>query len=316
MINIDRTTIHILSRHSNWPEARVGELLKDKVYNSLHSWKMFLRLFFITLGVGFTTSGIIFFFAYNWVDLHKFVKIGLIEGLIVITTLVVLFSKFNPVVKHVLLTGSAVLVGALIAVFGQIYQTGANAYDFFLLWTVFVTLWVVVSDFAPLWLIWIILINTTLFLYAQQVAFHWSEVVVFTVHFMLNTLLLILFIGLSKRTSINIPNWFTNTIALGAVTFSTIGIAIGIFGDFQQSFVLLNILAAIFYSLGIIYGYLTKNRFYLAIVALSLIIILSSLLVEISDYEGMLLLISLFIIGSVTFVISNLMKIQKKWDNG
>jgi len=316
MINIDRTTIHILNRHSNWPEARVGELLKDKVYNDLHSWKIFLRLFFITLGVGFTTSGIIFFFAYNWVDLHKFVKIGLIEGLIVVTTLVVLISKFNPVVKHILLTGSVVLVGGLIAVFGQIYQTGANAYDFFLLWTVLVTLWIVVSDFAPLWLIWITLINTTLFLYAQQVAFHWSEVVVCTVHFMLNTLFLILFIGLSKRYPINVPKWFTNTTALAAVAFSTFGIAMGIFEDFQLSFVLLIMLAAIFYSAGMIYGYNTKNRFYLAIVALSIIIVIASILIEISDSEGMLLLISFFIIGSVTFVISNLMKIQKKWDNG
>lgn len=160
MINIDRTAIHALNRHSNWPEARVGELLKAKVYNDFHSWKMFLRLFFITLGVGFTTSGIIFFFAYNWVDLNKFVKIGLIEGLIVVTTLVVLFSKLNPVVKHILLTGYVVLTGGLIAVFGQIYHTGANAYDFFLLWTVLVTLWVVVSDFAPLWLIWITLIES------------------------------------------------------------------------------------------------------------------------------------------------------------
>lgn len=315
MNNIDRTTLHILSRHSDLPARLIGKLLKEHVYKDLYSWKMFLRLFFITLGVGFVTSGIIFFMAYNWTDLHKFVKIGLIEGLIVVTTLVILFSTLNAVIKNILLTGAAVLVGGLIAVFGQIYQTGANAYDFFLLWTVFITLWVVVSDFAPLWLLWLTLINTTLLLYAEQVAFHWSGVVICTIHFVLNCLFLILFTGLSGRYSVKVPKWFTNILALAAVSFSTCGISIGIFEHCELSTLVLVIPAAVAYYAGIVYGYRIRNRFYLAVVALSLVMIISSLLIEISDAEGMFLMVSLFIVGSITFVISRLMKIQKKWDN-
>ena len=157
MTKIDREDIHIIGRHSNWKQESIDTLLKQEIYSNQIAWQKFLKLFFISLGVGFTTAGILFFFAYNWADLHKFVKIGLVEGLITTTTLIVLFSKLNSDIKNIILTGASILVGVLFAVFGQIYQTGANAYDFFLGWTVFITLWVAISNFAPLWFIFIIL---------------------------------------------------------------------------------------------------------------------------------------------------------------
>ena len=185
MAKIKREDIEIICRHSNWSEKSISKILKKKIYNDVKAWKKFLRLFFISLGVCFTTAGIIFFFAYNWADLHKFIKIGLIEVLIVITTLIILFAKIKLDIKNILLTGASILVGILIAVFGQIYQTGANAYDFFLGWSLFITLWVIISNFALLWLVYITLINTTLILYSQQVANDWSEVFVFTLLFVL-----------------------------------------------------------------------------------------------------------------------------------
>jgi uncharacterized membrane protein len=186
MTKIEREDIQIITRHSNWSEKSIDNILKKNIYSDKESWHKFLRLFFISLGVGFTTAGIIFFFAYNWADLHKFIKIGLIEGLIIISTLVILFSKISLDIKNILLTGTSILVGVLFAVFGQIYQTGANAYDFFLGWTMFITIWVFVSNYAPLWLVFITLINTTLILYSQQVAQDWSEVFVFTLLFIIN----------------------------------------------------------------------------------------------------------------------------------
>ena len=95
MTKIEREDIQILTRHSNWSEKSIDNILKKDIYSDKESWHKFLRLFFISLGVGFTTAGIIFFFAYNWGDLHKFIKIGLIEGLIISLTLVVLFSKIS-----------------------------------------------------------------------------------------------------------------------------------------------------------------------------------------------------------------------------
>ncbi len=314
MRKIQREDIHIISRHSDLTEEGIDSVLKENVYSDKETWQKFLRLFFITLGVGFTVSGIVFFFAYNWTDLPKFVKIGLIEGLMITTTILVLLPVSNIPVRQIILTGSAILVGVLFAVFGQIYQTGANAYDFFLAWTAFVTLWVIVANFTPLWLLYLILINTTFILYAEQVAKDWSEVFVFTFLFIINSTPLITAMLLAKyKKTANVPNWFLNIIALASVTYATIGIVIGIFDTYQITFLILILIALIMFAWGIWYGLKAKSGFYLSIIPFSLIVIVSALLIKISDGEMMFLFVSLFIIASVTLVIKNLIDIQKKW---
>ncbi len=316
MVNFDRTSIHLISSYSNWSEHGVDKALKDHVYNDLPSWKSFLRLLFLALGVGFTTAGIIFFFAYNWADMHKFVKIGIMEGLVVLTTFIIVLTSWKPMVKNIILTGTTFLVGGMIAVFGQIYQTGANAYDFFLGWTTFVTLWVLVTEFAPLWLTYLVLLNTTLILYSVQVAHNWSVVFICTLLFSLNTVFLLVFIWSSKyKNLLAVPFWFTNLIALAAICFSTLGINIGIFEEHQDFLWALILIATICYVAEAIYGLKTKSRFYLSIVALSVIIIINGLLIKTSSKESMMLFVSLFNIGSVTLVISQLIAIQKKWDH-
>lgn len=316
MTKIEREDIQIITRHSNWSEKSIDNILKKNIYSDKESWYKFLRLFFISLGVGFTTAGIIFFFAYNWADLHKFIKIGLIEGLIIISTLVILFSKISLDIKNILLTGTSILVGVLFAVFGQIYQTGANAYDFFLGWTMFITIWVFVSNYAPLWLVFITLINTTLILYSQQVAHDWSEVFVFTLLFIINILFLTTSLfGKKINGEIKVPIWFSNLIALASVSFGTIGIVFGIFDENQTSFFVLIIITSILYGIGIKYGLKLKSGFYLSIIPFSIIIIISAFLIKLSDDAGMFFFISLFVIGSVTLVIKNLIDLQKKWIN-
>ena len=311
---MERNDIHIIGRHSNLTEKEIARALKENVYNDKESWKKFFRLFFISLGVGFTVSGIVFFFAYNWAGLHKFAKIGLAEGLLIATTILLFHKKINNSVRNIILTGASVIIGVLFAVFGQIYQTGADAYDLFLAWTVFVTLWVLVSNFTPLWLLYLILINTTFVLYSQQVAKNWSEVFVFTLLFIINTAVLIfVFLFVRKRT----PTWFVYTVALASVICATIGIVIGIFDKNQTalSMSILILTTAITFALGIWTGLKTKSGFYLAVIPFSLIIIMSTLLIEVLDGEIIMLVVSLLIIAGVTLTIKNLINFQKRWAN-
>lgn len=315
MQKINREDVHIISRHSNWTSNEIQEVLKNNIYSDVNSWKKFLQLFFISLGICFTTAGILFFFAYNWEDLHKFYKIGITEGLIIITTLTVLFSKIKELFKNIILTGASVLVGVLFAVFGQIYQTGANAYDFFLGWTMAITLWVLISNFAPLWLVFLTLINTTIILYSQQVASDWQDLFLLLLLFIVNTLFLISSIYISKIRQTTHQTWFTNLIALAACFIATIGISAGIFEDADTSFISLLLVVLLSYTLGIWYGHQSKNIFYFAIIAFSGIIIITSLLIKSSTGEAMIFLISLFIIASVTGTIKYLIDLQKKWNN-
>ena len=309
---MQREDIHIISRHSDVSEQCIDKALKEKVYNNKEAWHKFFLILFISLGVGFTVSGIVFFFAYNWAELHKFAKIGLTQGLLVATVLLVLLPKFTSTVRKLIITGAAVLVGVLFAVYGQIYQTGANAYDFFLAWTIFVTLWALVSNFAPLWLLYLVLINTTFIFYSEQVATDWSLalvcIVLFIFHF--SVLLSIHISGIKK-----IPDWFLNIVSLAAIGYATMGVVSGIFDEYELVFPLLLSMVAIAYALGLWYGLKTKRSFYLSVIPFSIIIMIAALLIKISNGEIMLLMVSLFIVTSVTLTIKNLIDIQKKWAN-
>ncbi len=316
MNNINREEIHLISKHSNWSEISVRNTLKEAVYNNSESWRNFLKTLFITLGIGFTVAGIIFFFAYNWHDLHKFIKIGMIEGLVIITTLLVLFSKFSLQTKNILLTGASILVGVLFAVFGQIYQTGANAYDFFWGWTMAITLWVFISNFAPLWMLFLLLINTSFILYTEQVVMGWSEVLVSLIIVLMNSSFLIVALLIPHYFKEHqIPSWFSKVIAIAIVFFGTMGVTIGLFDTLDKTFGLLVVVVGVLFGNGIYYGLKIKSGFYLSIIPFGLIFIFSGFLIKISSDASMFFIVSLFVIGSVTFVIKNLIDLHKKWSN-
>lgn len=310
---IKRKQIHTISRYSNLSEYAIDKALKENVYNNKQNWQKFLRLFFFSLGIGFSVSGIVLFFAYNWAGLNKFAKIGLIEGLIISTIIATQFSKVNIKIKDIILTGASILVGVLFAVYGQIYQTGANAYDFFLGWTVFITIWVLISNFAPLWLLYLILINTTLVLYSQQIANNWSEVFISTLLLLVNSIALIFTIYFGKE---RVPNWYIYTITLFSAAAANIGIIIGIYDNEQTYLLILIAIASCFFVLGVWHGLKVKSIFYLSVISFSVIIIFSTLIFKISNGALFLLLISLFIISSITFTIKLLYILQKTWLNG
>ncbi len=317
MGKLDRKEIHIISRNSNWKENTILKFLEKYVYSDATSWRKFLQILFLSLGVGFSIAGILFFFAYNWDNLHKFAKIGLVEFLIITLTLVTVFGKFKPLFKNVLLTGISILVGVLFAVFGQIYQTGANAYDFFFGWTLAIAVWVFVSDFAPLWLLFIMLINLTFSLYVKQVSSDFSSMMLYTIYSFGNAIFLF-FTLFFKEQNFKIPNWFENILVISIGIITTIGMVYGIVEKNTSYFGVLFIVTVLSYSLGIYYGFLKKRSLYLATIPFSIIIMIAAMLMRLVHFDSleMLFFTGVFVIIATTFMIKKLMDIQKKWRNG
>lgn len=322
MIPIERDDIQIISRNSNWPERQIDETLREHVYNGAEAWKKFLKLFFISLGVCFTTSGIIFFFAYNWDDLSGFTKIGLMQGLIVVSVLCVLLLRINLLFRNILLTGAAMLVGVLFAVFGQIYQTGANAYDFFLSWTLCIALWVAVSNFPPLWLIFIALINTTVILFVIQVGQYWEGITIFTVLFAINGVYLAkLMVCDHFVKGVHLPGWLRNTLGIVTAFYATVGVCMGInraahgyyFRLEGKMFALICVLVLIAYTAAMLYSFKKKSGFFIALVLSSLVVIITDFLLNVSSNSAMFLFASMFVIGGVTGIIGYLLYLQRKW---
>ena len=315
--NLTRELIYTIARHSNWrPESIDARLRSEKLYATPRDWASFTRLFLLGTGASFTLAGIIFFFAYNWADMHKFLKLGLIELLILVTTGAALFWKGSKTVKSTLLTASAVLVGVLFAVFGQIYQTGANAFDFFWGWTYCVVLWVLVANFQPLWFIFLALLNTTFILYTQQVATHWSFNFVCDVLFILNASAIIVWEYLAAKGKVKIQHkWFPRVVGLAAITAVTVSMIALLFSDFSTDYGLCYVLGLSMNGAGVWYGLRSKDLFYLSAIPFSAIAVLTAMLVRLGEHfmEFMLMLATLFVIGSITLLAQYLVKLNREW---
>jgi len=139
------------------------------VSQPISSWFSWARRMLLFFGSALVLAGIIFFFAYNWAAMGRFLKFGLIEAGIIGCIVASHLRGRTRLSGKVLLLSGSVLVGVLLAVYGQTYQTGADAFELFIGWAVLILGWVIVSEFAALWLVWLILLNTGAILYWHQV---------------------------------------------------------------------------------------------------------------------------------------------------
>ena len=133
----------------------------------LSDWRNFLQALLLWTGIILVASGVIFFFAYNWQSLHRFGKFALAEAVFAAALAAAWrFGIERPSGKAALL-GAALLTGALLALLGQTYQTGADTFELFAFWAVLILPWVIAARFDVLWLLWIGLLNLSLFMYFQ-----------------------------------------------------------------------------------------------------------------------------------------------------
>lgn len=313
---MDRSDIYTNSSNSNWTKETVQKTLEQEVYNDANAWKKFLQYFLITLAIGFSTAGIIFFFAFNWDGLHRFVKLGLIEFILILIVVVSLYIK-NELIKNILITAASVLVGALFAVFGQIYQTSATLFDFFLGWTSFVAIWVLVNNFSYLWAFFLYLLNMTVGLYFETNVFGNSIFSLQVALIILNSSWLLLFqIAATKFEYFKIPNWLKNLVFIVNICIATIGLMACILEKQKLDTIPLVVLTSIIYILGSIHAFRKRALVFLATIPFSLIVIISCLISKILLLEWTYLVDSVFVTVSVGYLINYLIKVQKKWKDG
>jgi uncharacterized membrane protein len=315
--NLKRQIIHLLSRHSHWSAVGVEAAFKEQnVYADRKDWRLFLNIFLTGLGASFMIAGIVFFFAFNWDHLHKFVKLGIIQLLIVCLAVWILLFKPRELTRNIVLSVMSCLVGVLFAVFGQIYQTGANAYDFFLGWTLFIALWAIISHFPPLWLIFLVLVHMTLSLYTEQVSDRWNYAGLINIQVVIDLLVLLLVEWLFKERLREVKTgWFVYLTGLYVTVILTAAIIYGIYSKTHRTEWMISIgLGILTYSAGIFHGFRTRNVFYLSATGFSLIVILTALLIKpFEDPVGIFFIAGLFLVLTTTFLIRQIMKLNKEW---
>ena len=139
-----------------------------EVYPSKRTWLDFFNKALLIIGAVALVLSLVFFIAYNWQNLGKIGKFALVEGALVITIALYVALSFRrqfQLIRQLLLLIASIITGSLLALFGQIYQTGADTWQLFFAWAILITPWVVIARFPALWLLWLGLINAFLLLY-------------------------------------------------------------------------------------------------------------------------------------------------------
>jgi uncharacterized membrane protein len=132
------------------------------------AWRVFLSQALLFLGAALCLAGVVCFVAYNWSRIGRFGKFGAIELAIVATALFA-WRRMPKLSGEIALLAASVLVGPLLAVFGQTYQTGADPFGLFGMWLLIIIPWVVASRFSATWILALALLDTTIILYWTQV---------------------------------------------------------------------------------------------------------------------------------------------------
>ena len=124
------------------------------------------RLLFV--GACLCAAGAVFFVAANWSALHPWVRMGLIAGVLTVTAIAAGGLGLRNLPGRAALLLSGLLFGPLMAIYGQTYQTGADAWELFALWAAVFTVHAALARFGVTWVAWLILVHTAALLFTTQ----------------------------------------------------------------------------------------------------------------------------------------------------
>lgn len=144
------------------------------LFPSVSQWRQMVDHLLLWLAVIFSGAALVFFLAYNWDEMGRYAKFALAEVAIGLSLIACWHYDANSLAGKASLLLASLFVGALLALVGQIYQTGADTYELFTVWALAITGWAVLARLPALWLLWLVLLNLALMLYLKTFGGFWG----------------------------------------------------------------------------------------------------------------------------------------------
>ena len=289
------------------------------------AWMQFIDRVLLITGVVFALSGVFFFFAFNWSEMGKFTKFALIEVSIIVTILLTIPLTIQKLQGKLTILAGSMLVGVLLAVFGQTYQTGADSYRLFLNWALLITGWVLMSQLDVLWLIWVLLLNLTAIQYWGQVISRYDSGV-YLILILLNGFVLFIWeIFQNRGVDWLQQRWIPRLITLITITASTLFMLQFIFEDsgldnYRNTISLAPILWIVVLAIMLVAYYRWKaDLLNLTLVAISIITTITSVFIRgafdtFDDSFGMFFVIAIIILIQTGIALKLLTDIHERWE--
>lgn len=273
-------------------------LIKSGERPTVDAWVQFALTFFLSVGLGLFLTGVIFFFAYNWVDLHHLAKISIIASSIIAFSVGAIFSKGEKLTQQILLLLASVMVGVLLAVYGQAYQLKSDSG--FLAWAVFILLWAIVADFDVLWLVFV----TVLQIGIGTMDFQNETTLGIVTHFTFLVLIgLFALLPYKIKTIRERSSWFMDILFTASAIFTITEMIIHrLDGNGVLYFIT-------FLAVALSYGWWKRK---LSIMTLGFLVVVIEF--HILTIEALLFLGTFSIIGSIVAYIWFIKKLKQKWN--
>lgn len=196
-------------------------------------WRRFVSALLLWLGVLLLAAGVIFFFAYNWHALGRFTKFGLVEALLAVSVAAAWIAGPDRTSGKASLLLASLVTGALLALIGQTYQTGADTFELFAWWAALTLPWTIVARTPALWILWIALLNLAGTFYVQAFRGFFPDDLAVWVLFAINTVALVAWEVAARRGYDWMQErWPTRLLAMASGTAVTM---LGIWGIVDSS---------------------------------------------------------------------------------
>lgn len=334
--------VHALAAELGLSDAAYRRALEiAQLTPSNAEWLRYINHFLTAVGALLIVAGVTAFFAWNWAELSYVRKFALIQSGIVGSVVLAWRLGIDSIGGRSSFFAAAFLVGVLLAVFGQVYQTGADPYGLFLGWAVLILPWVIIGRQAGLWLLFQVLMNLACIMYWTQVLYPpngwwqlaqllgplaWLSTTMMdsrlaSLLFVMNTSALLVWEYAARRGVTWMQGrWFPRVMAFGA--FSTVLIPT-LFIIFAASFGKrpgLSFLSPILYIAAMAsclyyYQYRKLDLFILTFCVLGAIMVITSLFVRFmfKDISGALIL-AFLLIGQVAGAAYWLRDVSRRWE--
>lgn len=148
--------------------------------SELHAWRAFLARATLALGLLLLASAAVCGVAANWDAMTKMQRLAGAQVVLAASAVLAAWLYVRPARSSVAAHGRAcvvglagVLLGALLALVGQTYQTGADTWELFALWAALMLPWAIAARSQGVWLFWIVLANVALGLLLGERVLSW-----------------------------------------------------------------------------------------------------------------------------------------------
>src|SRR4249920_2491313 len=117
-------------------------------------WRTFYHRLFNAAGVGSLAAGVIFFVAANWTQYGLLGRFAIVQLALAAAVGLALWRPPPAMLGESNVALATLLTGALLALFGQSYQTGADLYELFFVWALLAMPFALASRTGATWAIW------------------------------------------------------------------------------------------------------------------------------------------------------------------